>query len=274
MSVFPQSARLLIVEDDRDTRDILETILSEEGYTVSQAASPQEAMALLDEHVFHFILTDLFADTADGSLESVEPLRAHAHPTPIGVITGWKVSPEEVQRAGFVCLIRKPFELDEALTAVAASLHFPLSPEQQRQAEVIERFYDAINARSWEDALALCTAQLAYYPPPHSLYAPTRKLAGKGAYQAYAEDVFQRLSLTRFEDVLIYGRPKGLAARYTYGVMLPDGAAQQRAGTSIFHFEGDHIARIGVKVRQGRARTLMNRLHETTLGAPRDQTRR
>ena len=162
MSVFPSSARLLIVEDDGDTRDILETILSEEGYTVSQVASPQEAMALLDEQVFHFVLTDLFADTADGSLESVETLRTHAHPTPIGVMTGWKVSPEEVQRAGFVCLIRKPFELDEALTAVAASLHFPLSPEQQRQAEVIERFYDAINARSWEDALALCTAQLAY----------------------------------------------------------------------------------------------------------------
>ena len=64
-----------------------------------------------------------------------------------------------------------------------------------------------------------------------------------------------------------------MAARYTYGVLLPDGTAQQRAGTSIFHFQGDPIARIGVKVRQGRARTLMNRLRETALGVPQDQTR-
>src|ERR1051326_7886245 len=162
MVVSAQPLRVLIVEDDRDTRDILEAVLSEEGYAVTLAASLQEALAILDEQVFHFILTDLFADALERSLDSIAPLFAHAHPTPIGVMTGWRVAPEDALRAGFTCLVRKPFELDQVLTAIAASLQFPLSTEQQRQVEVVERFYAALNARSWEHALALCIPQLAY----------------------------------------------------------------------------------------------------------------
>ena len=153
-TVFPPSARLLIVEDDRDTRDILETILSEEGYIVSLAASPQEAMTHWISRCFTDP-TDLFADTADGSLESVAPLHAHAHPTPIGVMTGWKVAPEEVQRAGYACLIEKPLELDEAFYRCCCRSAFSAQPGAAAPGGVIERFYDAINARSWEEALAL-----------------------------------------------------------------------------------------------------------------------
>src|SRR5690348_16500424 len=174
MPVSSDASRLLIVEDDQDTQDILGMILGEEGYAVSLAASPQEAIRLLDEQVFHFILTDLFTRSVDNPLGSVAALRAQAQPTPIGLMTGWNVSIEEVQRAGFACLIKKPFELDEMLAAIASCLHGTLSTEQQRQAEVVERFYAALNARDWGAALRLCVAQLRYYPAANSLYAPAR----------------------------------------------------------------------------------------------------
>jgi CheY-like chemotaxis protein len=252
MSALSGLPRLLIVEDDQDTRDILKTILNEEGYAVTLAESVQEAMALLDEEVFYFVLTDLFADKAEESLQSVVALGAHAQPTPIGVMTGWKLSQEEVRRAGFACLVKKPFDLNDLLTTIAACLQIPLTPAQQRQAEVVERFYAALNARDWEGALALCAVRLVYFPASGSLYAPTRKLTGRGAYQAYVQDVFERLSLTRFEDVLLYASPKGLAARYSYGVTLPDGTPERRAGASVFRFHGALIAQIGMKVRRER----------------------
>lgn len=270
MPVSSNSSRLLIVEDDGDTRDILETVLREEGYMVAVAASPQEAARLLDEQVFHFILTDLFAEQADDSLQSVAWLRDQAQPTPIGVVTGWKISPEEARRAGFACCIMKPFDLLDLLTSIAACLHVPLNPTQQRQAKIIERFYAALNAREWEQALALCAAQFAYYPAPHSLYAPARRLDGKERYRAYVEDVFQRLSVTRFEDLVLYARPKGMAARYTYGLTLPDGTAQRRAGASLFRFRGDRVAQIGVKVRRERTRKLIERQHAAALSISQD----
>jgi len=257
MPAAPAPPHLLLVEDDTDTRVILEALLRDEGYEVSQAASPREALDLLHEQVFHFILTDLFVDTPDNPLRSVASLHAQAQPTPIGVMTGWKVSAEAVQRAGFACLIQKPFELDDVLATIASCLHVPLSPAQQRQAEVVERFFAALNERDWEAALNLCTPQLAYYPAADSLYAPLRKLSGRAAYRAYAEDVFRRLALTRFEDMLIYARPKGLVARYTYGWAPPGGAPQRQAGATLFHFSGALISHIGVKVRQQRIRWLM-----------------
>ncbi len=260
MITMPASAappRLLLVEDDEDTRAILEALLHDEGYAISQAPSPREALDLLHEQVFHLLLTDLAASAAGDPLRSVAELRAQAQPTPIGVMTGWKVSLEAVQRAGFACLIRKPFDIDDMLATIASSLRVPLSPTQQRQAEVVDRFFAALNVRDWETALGLCTDQLAYYPSPDSLYAPTRKLAGKANYRAYVADVFGRLSLTRFENLLIYARPKGLAARYTYGWASPDGRPHQQASATLFHFSGDHISHIGVKVRQQRIRRLI-----------------
>ncbi len=248
---------LLIVEDDVDTRDILGMVLHEEGYAVSLASSPQEAMMLLEEHVFHFVLTDLFPSDPADPLSSVAALRAQVQPTPIGLLTGWKVSNEEAQRAGFVCSIRKPFDLDELLATIASCLNVPLSTEQQRQAEEVQRFFAALNVRDWDAALRLCAAQLAYYPAPDSLYAPLRKLVGKENYRAYVEDVFRRWSVTRFEQVLTYARPKGLAARYTYGITLINGSQHQRVGATLFHFRGGLIARIGVKMRRASARRLI-----------------
>jgi len=248
---------LLVVEDDADTRDILGLILREEGYVVSLAASLQEAMKLLEEQVFHFVLTDLLAVNPNDMLSSVSALLAQAQPMPIGLLTGWQVTSEEAQRAGFACYIRKPFDLDDALATIASCLNVPLSAEQQRQAGVVQRFFAALNARDWEAALRLCGTHLAYYPAPNSLYAPLRKLAGQDTYRAYVEDVFQRWSVTRFEHVLTYARPKGLAARYTYGVTLPDGSQRQRVGATLFHFRGGLITRMGVKVRREYTRKLI-----------------
>ncbi len=257
MPASSRAPRLLIVEDDADTREILGTVLSEEGYAVSLAASLQEAMKLLSEQVFRFVLTELFAVSPDGLLRSALALRAQAYPTPVGILTGWKVSREELARAGFACFIKKPFDLDDALATIASCLNAPLSEEQQRQAEVIERFFAALNERDWDRALRLCSAHLAYYPAPQSLYAPLRRLVGQEGYRSYIEDVFGRLALTRFEDVQVYARPKGLAARYIYGVTLPDGTQQQRVGATLFHFRGDLITRIGVKVRPEHTRKLI-----------------
>jgi CheY-like chemotaxis protein len=270
MPARSNAPHLLIVEGDADTREILGTILREEGYAVSLALSLQEATTLLEEHVFHFVLTDLFPTDPADPLRSVAALRAQVQPTPIGLLTGWKVSDEAAQRAGFACSIRKPFDLDELLATIASCLHMPLNAEQQRQAEDVQHFFAALNARDWDTAMGLCAAQLAYYPAPDSLYAPLRKLVGKERYRAYAEDVFRRWSVTCFEQVLTYARPKGLAARYIYGITLSDGSQHQRVGATLFHFRGGLITRIGVKMRRESALKLIEH-RQAAAAAPLEQ---
>lgn len=121
---------LLLVEHDADVRDLLHTFLTSEGYDVSLVGSSEEACALLQEHTFHLVLTDLFKTNRTNPFSSIESLRDEAHPTPVAVMTGWNVEEAEVKQQGFAGLIRKPFDLVEVLSSIADSLPTPFRPAQ------------------------------------------------------------------------------------------------------------------------------------------------
>jgi DNA-binding response OmpR family regulator len=116
-------ARLLVVEHDTGIQDFLTAFLTSEGYAVSLAASPAEARTLLDEQTFQLVLTDLFSTSSRDRFGSVELLRATAHPTPVGVITGWNVEEEEITRHEFAFLIRKPFDVEDLSASITACVN-------------------------------------------------------------------------------------------------------------------------------------------------------
>lgn len=171
---FSSPACLLIVEHDVGIQDLLQASLTAEGYAVSLAASPAEALPLLKERAFQLVLTDLFSANRADRLEAIEPLRACASPMPVGVITGWNVEEQEVTRRGFAFLARKPFDLEELFALIAACLNSSLNPgagaplparvllvdpdETARESlapMLIEEGYAVARASSLEGALAL-----------------------------------------------------------------------------------------------------------------------
>jgi CheY-like chemotaxis protein len=247
-----QSSRLLVIEDDLDTRELVGAFLQDEGYAVTLASSLKEARELLEKQPFHLVLTDLFASDSSDPLKSVEVLRELARPTPIGVMTGWAVKVEEVHRQGFAFLVAKPFHLDELLTTIASGLNLPLSPEQQRQAEVVKRFLATLESKNLEALAEVCTPDVRYYPPASSPYTSARKVSGLVSYRAYIENVYSYFQNVHFEEVLLYARPKGLAARYTSHWLTPDGRVQRTSAAVLFHFRGELISQIGVRVNARR----------------------
>lgn len=125
MTHLPSAPRLLVVEHDTGIQDLLATFLTSEGYDVSLAASPDEARTLLDEESFQLVLTDLFSNNPSDRFDSIEPLRASAHPTPVGVITGWNVEENEIAQHEFAFLIRKPFDVDDLSASITACVKSP-----------------------------------------------------------------------------------------------------------------------------------------------------
>jgi CheY-like chemotaxis protein/ketosteroid isomerase-like protein len=230
-----EQARLLIVEDDHDIRETIAMVLDEEGYTASFAVSLEDGLALVDAVAFQLILTDLFATSGQDPLASVEALRLRAAPTPVGIMTSWKVPPEEAERRGFRFLLHKPFGLEEFLTQVAAALKVTLSAEQRRQEAIVRRYFAALTARDWDALATLCADDVAYSLPGAS---------------SFAAETFAHFPDARFGDVLVYASPKGLAARYQGSWAAPDGSAQRQSGATIFRFEGTHIAQIGVLLNE------------------------
>jgi len=246
---------LLVVEDDLAIQALLRELLSDEGYLVSCASTLEETLALVEEQTFHGILTDLVDGRSATPLASAKIIQQRVLPTPVGIMTAWKVAPEEVVRQRLAFLVEKPFDTEELLARIAISLHRPLTCEQQRQAEVIERVSAAFNARDLEALLACYTDDLVYYPPSRVFAA--HKLYGKAAYRDYLERVFQRVPLLHVEDVLFYGRPKGLASRYHQTWTTPDGSLQQQTCTTLHHFRGEFICQVGARANPQRIQQLL-----------------
>src|SRR5688500_12087819 len=61
-----RQARLLIVDDERHDRQLLEVMLASEGFFLSTAASGEEALVMLAQEPFDLILIDLRMTGMDG----------------------------------------------------------------------------------------------------------------------------------------------------------------------------------------------------------------
>ena len=238
--------RVLVVEHDPGVRDLLQAFLTSDGYGVLLVASPQQALPLLDTRTFHVILTDLFRAADQDLFEAIEPLRSQAHPIPVGVISGWKVTEKEVLQRGFACLVLKPFDLEMVLTTIAACLHISLNAEQARQAQIIQAYFAALSARKWEAMLALCTEDVVYSLPGTTPFAGT--IRGKSAFRAYTEDTFGHFPDVQFEEVQVYRRPHGMAARYCGRWGTPEGGEASASGAVLFEFDGEQITHIGIQL--------------------------
>lgn len=121
------SRRILVVEDDDDTRDYLAKGLREQGYTVEASPSGREGLVhaigtpAFDAMVFDRMLPDL-----DG-LSLLKSVRAAGIQTPAILLTAMSAIDERVRglRAGADDYMVKPFSFDELSARLEALLRRP-----------------------------------------------------------------------------------------------------------------------------------------------------
>jgi two-component system response regulator PilR (NtrC family) len=114
VSVNARAARILVVDDERSMREMLEILLRREGHDVSVAENGQRAMALLRARPFDMLISDIKMPDVSG----IEVLRAAkaANDQIIGIMItayGSKDSIQEVLRLGAADYLDKPFNVDE-----------------------------------------------------------------------------------------------------------------------------------------------------------------
>jgi signal transduction histidine kinase/CheY-like chemotaxis protein len=127
-----KGTRILVVEDDPDTRLALETALQLAGSKVRTASTTHDALRSFDAERADVVITDLAMPDADGYalLRALQKLGAErGHLVPVIALTG-SVMPEDrrkVYAAGFAIHLTKPVGLTELLEAVAmaSSGHAP-----------------------------------------------------------------------------------------------------------------------------------------------------
>lgn len=119
-----RDVRVLIVEDDRDSRELLEELLSDAGMIVDSASSVAEAFDTLTANRPDVIISDIGMPFENG-YSFLRNLRqvwlAEGDPIPALALTGF-VRPEDRERAlaaGFDVHLPKPLEPDHLLSALA-----------------------------------------------------------------------------------------------------------------------------------------------------------
>jgi CheY-like chemotaxis protein len=242
--------RLLIVESDADLRRTLVETLEMEGYATDAVSSLEQALARMDEQAYGLVLADLYIGQSLPSFAEMQVLRRRIQPTPVGALTTRSLAAETARQMGVAFVIEMPFDIEALSSAVAVALHPELSAEQEEQAQVARRYFAALEALEWATALALCSDEIEYYPPPHSFVTEARQVRqvrGKRQLLAYIQATAATYTHVRFTDVRAYASPKGLICPFTLAWISPEGERRQVAGRVYFRFTGTQISQLGAR---------------------------
>src|SRR5512136_1154074 len=117
------SARLLVVDDERVTIDLLSEVLSQEGYEVSTALSGEEAIAQGTHNLFDIVITDVRMEDKDG-IEVLRFFKKNSPDTTVIMITAFGSIETAIEaiREGAYDYISKPFKLDEIKFTIRRAL--------------------------------------------------------------------------------------------------------------------------------------------------------
>lgn len=116
-------ARILIVEDDKNTLSGLVEILSEEGYEVVGEASSHKALTLLQKETFEILLTDLRLPGING-LELYEKSREFTPDMKTIVMTAYSSVKDAVEsmKKGVYEYLTKPLNLEELFVIIRKAI--------------------------------------------------------------------------------------------------------------------------------------------------------
>src|SRR5256714_7033884 len=114
---------ILVVDDEKSQREILEMILSAEGYDVTTAASGEAALKFAKERRFDLALTDLKMTGMDG-IELLQHLLAQDSSIIVILLTahGSIDSAKEALRRGAFDYLQKPYDRDTLLQTIRRAL--------------------------------------------------------------------------------------------------------------------------------------------------------
>jgi two-component system, NtrC family, response regulator PilR len=120
------SRHLLVVDDERNIRELLRIVFEVEGYAVTEASTYAEATQQLDQGSFDLVICDIFLPDGNG-LDLVRSYHARDPDTHFVVITAHSTPARALTalRDGAVEYVSKPFDVEELKIIVDKQLKRP-----------------------------------------------------------------------------------------------------------------------------------------------------
>ena len=161
-----EAKRILVIEDNQATSDLVYEVLSQEGYAVLRAASGEAGMTMMEQERADLVLLDLMLPGIDG-FEVCRRLKARwsdgeGQFLPVVMLTARGSNQDVVAglEAGADEYLRKPFEIDELLLRVRAMLRIVANERAlaRRNRELEAAYSQERDTRRQLEALEAVTA--------------------------------------------------------------------------------------------------------------------
>jgi len=112
-------AKILVVDDSEEVREVLRELLSRHGYTVVTAPDGESGLVELDTRTFDMAMVDLGLPGISG-LEVARRLKERWPTTPVALMTGYgdRLGADDAQTKGIDFVLAKPFSLDQLRSVV------------------------------------------------------------------------------------------------------------------------------------------------------------
>ena len=115
--------RILVADDDKNTRRLMRAVLEKENYSVVTAENGEDALSILDREHIDLVVLDIMMPKMDG-YDFTKILRQNSNELPILMVSA-KQHPED-KRKGFLVgtddYITKPIDEEEMLLRIRALL--------------------------------------------------------------------------------------------------------------------------------------------------------
>jgi len=114
-----KNAHILIIDDEKNYLLVLQTLLKDEGYTVTALSDPETALAFLQESEVDVVVTDMKMPRITG-LDVLERVKKQWPYIPVLIMTAFGTieSAVETMKYGAFDYITKPFSNDELLLSI------------------------------------------------------------------------------------------------------------------------------------------------------------
>ena len=175
--------RILIVDDEKKMRHILQLILEREGFKTEQAENGRVALDMLKNGRFSLMITDLKMPELDG-LSLLDAAKKNDPDFPVVVITAFGTieNAVEAMQKGAIDYITKPFEEEKILITVSRSLKISRLSEEVKvlREELMKHFdFSGIIAHSQKMLAVLKQASLVAKTPDSTVLIQGESGTGK-----------------------------------------------------------------------------------------------
>ncbi|MEC8015150.1 MAG: response regulator, partial [Pseudomonadota bacterium] len=116
---------ILIVDDERDIRELVSDILEDEGYATRKAGSSEECMAALNEEAPALLILDIWLkDSQMDGIDILKVVKRDMPDIPVVIISGHgniEIAVAAIKQGAYD-FIEKPFNIDQLLVVIRRAM--------------------------------------------------------------------------------------------------------------------------------------------------------